>query len=177
NIVRYIEEKGVKPFPAAVLATREIGLPVLATTLSLMAVFVPVAFVGGIPGRFLKNFGYTMAFAVGVSMFVSFALTPTLSARLLGGAGHKPGQGLSRIVDWFYRPTERIYMVILAWCMRHRWVVVVACCLSLGSCTQLIKHVPTGFVPVADQGQFEVDIRAPEGTSADETALISERVA
>jgi hydrophobic/amphiphilic exporter-1 (mainly G- bacteria), HAE1 family len=177
NIVRYIEEKGVKPFPAAVLATREIGLPVLATTLSLMAVFVPVAFVGGIPGRFLKNFGYTMAFAVGVSMVVSFALTPTLSARLLGGTGHQAGKGLSRIVDWFYRPVERVYMSILAWCMRHRWVVVVACAMSLGSCTQLIKHVPTGFVPVDDQGQFQVDIRTPEGTSADETALISERVA
>ena len=177
NIVRFIEEKGIKPFPAAVLATREIGLPVLATTLSLMAVFVPVAFVGGIPGRFLKNFGYTMAFAVGVSMVVSFALTPTLSARLLGGAGHQQGKGLSRIVDWFYRPVERVYMAILAWCMRHRWVVVVACALSLGSCTQLIKHVPTGFVPVDDQGQFEVSIRTPEGTSADETSLIAERVA
>src|SRR4051812_1179241 len=177
NIVRFIQEKGMKPFPAAVLATREIGLPVLATTLSLMAVFVPVAFVGGIPGRFLKNFGYTMAFAVGVSMFVSFALTPTLCARLLGGDELAAGKGLARIVDWFYRPTERVYMVILAWCMRHRWVVVVACCFSLGSCTQLIKHVPTGFVPVDDQGQFEVDVRTPEGTSADETALICERVA
>jgi hydrophobic/amphiphilic exporter-1 (mainly G- bacteria), HAE1 family len=176
NIVRYIEEKGVKPFPAAVLATREIGLPVLATTLSLMAVFVPVAFVGGIPGRFLKNFGYTMAFAVGVSMFVSFALTPTLSARLLGGATHRSGKGLSRIVDWFYRPVERVYMTILTWCMRHRWVVVVACALSLGACTRMIKHVPTGFVPVDDQAQFQVDIRSPEGTSADETALIAERV-
>jgi hydrophobic/amphiphilic exporter-1 (mainly G- bacteria), HAE1 family len=177
NIVRYVEEKGVKPFPAAVLATREIGLPVLATTLSLMAVFVPVAFVGGIPGRFLKNFGYTMAFAVGVSMVVSFALTPTLSARLLGGASHQQGKGLSRIVDWFYRPIERVYMSILRWCMRRRWVVVVACAVSLGSCTQLIKHVPTGFVPVDDQAQFEVSIRAPEGTSADETALVAERVA
>jgi HAE1 family hydrophobic/amphiphilic exporter-1 len=176
NIVRYIEEKGVKPFPAAVLATREIGLPVLATTLSLMAVFVPVAFVGGIPGRFLKNFGYTMAFAVGVSMFVSFALTPTLSARLLRASDHAGG-GLSRIVDWFYRPIERVYMLILAWCMRHRWVVVVASALSLGSCQQMMKHVPTGFVPVDDQAQFQVDIRAPEGTSADETALIAERVA
>src|SRR5688572_10216086 len=177
NIVRHIEEKGIKPFPAAVLATREIGLPVLATTLSLMAVFVPVAFVGGIPGRFLKNFGYTMAFAVGVSMVVSFALTPTLSARLLGGIGHQQGKGLSRIVDWFYRPIERVYMAILTWCMRHRWVVVLACVASLGSCTQMMKHVPTGFVPVDDQGQFQVDIRTPEGTSADETALISERVA
>ncbi len=177
NIVRFIEEKGIKPFPAAVLATREIGLPVLATTLSLMAVFVPVAFVGGIPGRFLKNFGYTMAFAVGVSMVVSFALTPMLSARLLGGATHQQGKGLSRIVDWFYRPVERAYMAVLRWCMSHRWVVVVACALSMGSCTQLIKHVPTGFVPVDDQAQFEVSIRAPEGTSADETALVSERVA
>ncbi len=177
NIVRFIEEKGMKPFPAAVLATREIGLPVLATTLSLMAVFVPVAFVGGIPGRFLKNFGYTMAFAVGVSMVVSFALTPTLCARWLGGTGHEQGKGLSRVVDWFYRPIERLYMSILRWCMAHRWVVVVACALSLGSCTQLIKHVPTGFVPVDDQAQFEVSIRTPEGTSADETALVSERVA
>jgi multidrug efflux pump subunit AcrB len=118
-----------------------------------------------------------MAFAVGVSMFVSFALTPTLSARLLKAGAHEPGKGLSRIVDWFYRPIERVYMAILAWSMRHRWVVVVACFASLGSCTQMIKHVPTAFVPIDDQGQFQVDIRTPEGTSADETALISERVA
>src|SRR5688572_14443026 len=176
NITRFIEEKGVKPFPAAVLATREIGLPVLATTLSLMAVFVPVAFVGGIPGRFLKNFGYTMAFAVGVSLFVSFALTPTLSARLLR-AKHEKGKGLSRIVDAFYRPIERVYMRMLGWSMSHRWVIVVACVLSLGSCGPLVKRIPTGFVPVDDQAQFEVSLRTPEGTSASETALISERVA
>ena len=83
NIVRYIDEKGYKPFPAAVLATREIGLAVLATTLSLMAVFIPVAFMPGIAGRFLKSFGLTMAFAIGVSMLVSFSLTPTLAARWL----------------------------------------------------------------------------------------------
>src|SRR5688572_11886194 len=179
NITRYVEEKGVKPFPAAVLATREIGLPVLATTLSLMAVFVPVAFVGGIPGRFLKNFGYTMAFAVGVSLFVSFALTPTLSARLLkaGSHEHGKGKGLVRIVDAFYRPIERVYMRMLGWSMRRRWVIVLASCLSLGSCGPLMKRIPTGFVPVDDQGQFEVSLRTPEGTSASETALISERVA
>ncbi|HSC86849.1 MAG TPA: efflux RND transporter permease subunit, partial [Polyangiaceae bacterium] len=66
NIVRFIDEKHIKPFPAAVLATKEIGLAVLATTLSLMAVFIPVAFIGGIPGRFLKSFGFTMAVSVGV---------------------------------------------------------------------------------------------------------------
>ncbi len=177
NIVRYIEEKRVKPFPAAVLATREIGLAVLATTLSLMAVFVPVAFVGGIPGRFLKNFGYTMAFAVGVSLFVSFALTPTLSARLLVLQNHDSSKGLLRVVDAFYRPIERVYMKMLAFCMRRRWVVVVACCAALGSCGPLAKRVPKGFIPVDDQAQFEVSVRTPEGTSADETALIAERVA
>ncbi|HWO14441.1 MAG TPA: efflux RND transporter permease subunit, partial [Polyangiaceae bacterium] len=177
NIVRHIEEKGMKPFLAAVVGTREIGLPVLATTLSLMAVFVPVAFVGGIPGRFLKNFGYTMAFAVGVSLFVSFALTPTMSARLLRAEPHQAGKGLSRIVDTFYRPIERVYMRLLGWSMRRRWVIVLASVVSLGSCGPLMKHIPTGFVPVDDQAQFEVSLRTPEGTSASETALIAERVA
>src|SRR5690606_7365937 len=104
NIIRFIEEKKVKPFPAAVLATKEIGFAVLATTLSLMAVFIPVAFIGGIPGRFLKSFGYTMAFAIGVSLLVSFTITPMLSARLL--TGHSQGP-LTRVVDFFYRPIER----------------------------------------------------------------------
>ena len=178
NIVRFVEEKGVKPFPAAVLATREIGLPVLATTLSLMAVFVPVAFVGGIPGRFLKNFGYTMAFAVGVSLFVSFSLTPMLSARALKLGNHKGKPPvLSRVVDVFYRPIERVYMRMLGFSMRNRWVVMVACGLAFASCGPIAKRVPGGFLPVDDQAQFEMSVRTPEGTSAEETALISERIA
>ena len=178
NITRFVEEKQQKPFPAAVLATREIGLAVLATTLSLMAVFIPVAFVGGIPGRFLKNFGYTMAFAVGVSLLVSFTLTPTLSARMLKGHVHdaKPSI-LLRVVDTFYRPIERVYMAILRFSMKRRWVVVIACGLTLGSCVPLAKKVPGGFLPIDDQAQFEVSIRAPEGTSSEETALVAERVA
>ena len=177
NIVRFIQEKGMKPFPAAVLATREIGLPVMATTFSLMAVFVPVAFVGGIPGRFLKNFGYTMAFAVGVSLFVSFTLTPMLSARMLRPSTDGAPPRLARLVDTFYRPIERAYMRLLGWSMSHRWAIVLLCALSLGSCGPLMKRIPTGFVPVDDQAQFEVSLRAPEGTSAEETALVAERVA
>ena len=177
NIVRYVEEKGVKPFPAAVLATREIGLAVLATTLSLMAVFIPVAFVGGIPGRFLKNFGYTMAFAVGVSLVVSFSLTPMLSARLLRAGDHGKPSFLARVVDVFYRPIERVYMRMLGWSMRHRWVIVVASAATLASCGPIGKRVPSGFLPIDDQAQFEVSIRTPEGTSVDETALVAERVA
>ncbi|MDB4941564.1 MAG: Acriflavin resistance protein [Labilithrix sp.] len=176
NIVRYVQEKKVKPFVAAVLGTREIGLPVLATTLSLMAVFVPVAFVGGIPGRFLKNFGYTMAFAVGVSLFVSFSLTPMLSARALKSDDDEHGP-LARIVDVFYRPIERLYMRMLGFSLRNRWVIVVACCATMASCVPIGKKVPAGFLPVDDQAQFEMSIRAPEGTSAEETGLIAERVA
>ncbi len=92
NIFRFIDEKGMHPRRAAILATREIGLAVLATTLSLVAVFLPVAFMGGIVGRFMKSFGFTMSFAIMVSLLVSFTLTPMLSSRWLKpthAGGHK----------------------------------------------------------------------------------------
>ena len=83
NIYRFVEEKGMDPFQAAIEGTREIGLAVLATTLSLMAVFVPIGFMQGIVGRFMSSFGLTASFAVGVSLIVSFTLTPMLAARLI----------------------------------------------------------------------------------------------
>ncbi|WP_437796517.1 efflux RND transporter permease subunit [Sorangium sp. So ce693] len=187
NIVRYIDEKGMKPFPAAVLATKEIGLAVLATTLSLMAVFIPVAFMPGIVGRFLKSFGLTMAFAIGVSLIVSFSLTPSLAARWLSGharAGRDGGDGapakpsvLERAVDVFYRPIERAYMAALSWVMKRRWVIVVASAVALGSCAPIAKTLPAGFLPEDDQAQFEINMRAPEGTSLTSTRLIAERIA
>src|SRR6187431_529797 len=160
NIWKHIEEKGMKPFAAAVKATEEIGLAVLATTLSLIAVFVPVAFMTGVVGRFLKSFGLTMAFAIGVSLIVSFSLTPMLAARWLSGH-RKPGAGsappglLERIVDSFYRPIERAYMSVLGWVMKRRWVIVVACMITLGSCAPIGKTLPGGFLPEDDQAQFE----------------------
>src|SRR6185503_11085786 len=112
NIFRFIHEKGFKPFPAAILATREIGLAVLATTLSLIAVFLPMAFMGGVPGRFLSGFGWTMAFSIAVSLLVSFTLTPMLSARWLTGSqspqgGHHAKPFLERLTDKLYLPIER----------------------------------------------------------------------
>src|SRR6185436_18602801 len=83
NVFRYVDEKNVPPREAAILATKEIGLAVLATTLSLIAVFLPVAFLGGIPGRFLKSFGMTMAFSIAISLFVSFSLTPMMTSKWL----------------------------------------------------------------------------------------------
>ena len=137
NVTRWIHEKKTKPFVATVLATREIGMAVLATTLSLMAVFVPVALMGGMAGKFLASFGLTMAFAIAASMLVSFTLTPAMTARLLGGAAH--GSLLRRVVDAAYAPVERAYMAALRWSMRRRWVVVLAMFGALGSCAPIAR--------------------------------------
>ncbi len=174
NIVRFIDEKGIKPFPAAVQATKEIGLAVMATTLSLMAVFIPVAFIGGIPGRFLKSFGYTMAFSVGVSLVVSFSLTPMMSARFL--KGHQTNF-LTKAVDAFYKPIERAYLAMLSFSLKRRWVIVLACGAVLGSCVPVAKSLPAGFLPEDDKAKFQMTVRAPEGTSSEETLLIAERAA
>src|SRR5205085_3844012 len=126
NIYKHVEERGATPREAALSGTRETGLAVLATTFSLIAVFLPVAFLAGIPGRFLRSFGLTMASAIAVSLFVSFTLTPMMASRWLkavppGGHSHKTWA--QKLVDVFYRPLERIYMVVLRFCMRHRWIV------------------------------------------------------
>ena len=174
NIVRFIDEKKMKPFPASILATKEIGLAVMATTLSLMAVFIPVAFIGGIPGRFLKSFGYTMAFSVGVSLLVSFSLTPMMSARFLRAHQHN---WLTRVVDRMYSPIERGYMAVLSFSLKRRWVIGVACLATLGSCVPVAKSLPSSFLPEDDKAKFQVTMRAPEGTSSEETLVIAERAA
>lgn len=186
NIHRYVYERKMAPREAAIVATKEIGLAVLATTLSLLAVFVPVAFMSGIVGRFLKSFGLTMAAAIAISMFVSFSLTPMLSARWLkaarplanegGGRAHRTPL-LERIVDRFYGPIERAYMYLLAGVMRRRWVVVVACVAALATVPPLMGSVKKGFLPDSDEAHFEVNVRAPEGSNLEATALVAERIA
>ncbi|WP_394840065.1 efflux RND transporter permease subunit [Pendulispora rubella] len=181
NIYRHVEEKGESPEEAARTGTQEIGLAVLATTLSLIAVFLPVAFMGGIPGRFLKSFGVTMAFAIAVSLLVSFTLTPMMASRWLkphDKTAHKGKEPLGeRIVNFFYRPIERIYMAMLRFVMRRRWVVVVLSLATLGSCGPLAGKANKGFLPRNDDAHFEVVVRAPEGTSLAQTELIGERMA
>jgi len=180
NIYKQIEEKDLPPAEAADHGTKEIGLAVMATTLSLIAVFVPVAFMAGIVGRFLKSFGLTMSFAIGISLLVSFTLTPMMSARMLRakipGQVHKKPV-LERVVDVFYRPIERAYMAILGFVMRQRWIVVLASIGALASLGPLMKRVPKNFLPDNDESQFEVNVRAPEGTSLAAMELITERIA
>ena len=179
NIFRYIEEKRVRPMPAAIYATKEIGLPVLATTLSLLAVFLPVAFMSSIPGRFLRSFGLTMGAAIVISLLVSFTLTPMLSSRLLRlpparGAAQDDPRAIHRRV----LPADRARLhgdaPVLA---RHRWLVVLAALGTLVSIVPLIKAVPKAFLPKNDEAQFQIDVRTPEGTSLAATQIAVERIA
>ncbi|HEX8164030.1 MAG TPA: efflux RND transporter permease subunit [Pyrinomonadaceae bacterium] len=233
NIFRFVEEKGMPPFQAAIEGTREIGLAVTATTLSLLAVFLPVGFMGGIVGRFMSSFGLTASFAVAVSLLVSFTLTPMLAARLIKrkkeerapdtatppsegdassmladesrvtagepgnradesksvGAGPVPAGGVEAAREprrdshhsskggRFYRPVDRTYTWMLEWSMAHRWAVVALCLLVIVSIVPLFMFVGKNFVPVDDQSQFEVNVRAPEGYTLAATSNVMERIA
>jgi multidrug efflux pump subunit AcrB len=181
NIHRYIVDKGEKPFPAAIKATKEIASAVMATTLSLLAVFLPVAFMGGIVGRFMRSFGLTMAFAIGVSMLVSFALTPMMAARLLPmppEPGHEHRRSwLERGIDRLYSPVERGYGKVLGFLLRRRWIVAVAAVVVLLSIGVLGPRAGFGFLPENDEAQFEIYLRTKEGTSLDATTVLAERIA
>jgi multidrug efflux pump subunit AcrB len=178
NIVRHVDEKGKDPMVAAVEATKEIGLAVMATTLSLVAVFLPVVFLAGIPGRFLRSFGITMSVAILVSLFVSFTLTPMLSSRWLVSHAHGGPKGwLERLTDAFYSPIERVYLAILRFCLRWRIVVVAASLAALLSVPVLGYFAKKSFLPIDDQAQFEVVVRAPEGRSLLATGVEAERLA
>ncbi|MBX3297956.1 MAG: efflux RND transporter permease subunit [Acidobacteria bacterium] len=194
NIYRFVEEKGMNPFQAAIEGTREIGLAVLATTLSLMAVFVPIGFMQGIVGRFMSSFGLTASFAVGVSLIVSFTLTPMLAARLIkakketheppaetdeisgDGMLARPAEPESHYKGWFGR-VDAVYAGLLRFSMSHRWVIVLLCILVFASTVPLFMYVGKNFLPVDDQSQFEISIRTPEGSSISQSAQIFERIA
>jgi HAE1 family hydrophobic/amphiphilic exporter-1 len=191
NIYRFVEEKGMNPFQAAIEGTREIGLAVLATTLSLMAVFVPIGFMQGIVGRFMSSFGLTASFAVGVSLIVSFTLTPMLAARLIkpkkvkpeteldnvkGDAEHELAKSDSHYSGWFKR-VDLVYAWMLRFSMGHRWVIISLVVLVFLSIVPLFMFVGKNFLPVDDQSQFEISVRTPEGTSLTASAQIFERIA
>ena len=163
NIFRFVEEKELSPFDAAREATAEIALPVLATTLCLVVIFIPVSFMSSISGRFLYQFGLTAAVAILVSLLVSFTLTPMMSARLFRHQSHD-GRAASRA--GFYRVIDRGYSSALAWALRHRAFVAVCGLIVIASSLPLYGVVRQEFIPSGvDEAEFETQITAPEGTS------------
>jgi HAE1 family hydrophobic/amphiphilic exporter-1 len=165
NIFRHVEERGETPMSAAGTATREISLAVMATTLSLIVIFLPIAFMAGIIGRFFRSFGVTVAFAIAVSLLVSFTLTPMLSSRFL-----KPKQaGRSAKEGRLYRAIDRGYGAALRWSLRHRWVIVVLAIATTASTLPLMNAVGTTFIPLDDQSEFEVIVQTPGGYTLERT--------
>jgi HAE1 family hydrophobic/amphiphilic exporter-1 len=176
NIFRHMEEKHMTPAEAAVAGTKEVGLAVMATSMSLIVVFLPVAFMAGIVGRFMYSFGVTMAFAIAVSLLVSFTLTPMMAARYLRREDlHHEGGGTRD--KGLYAVIERGYMGMLDWSLRHRWVIVLLMVGVFLSTFPLFKVVDKTFLPYDDEGQFAITVRAPEGASVTSTQTIAESIA
>ena len=175
NIFRFMEEKGLPPMQAAVEGTREIGLAVLATSLSLVAVFLPVALMGGIVGRFMNSFGVTMAFAIGVSLLVA-SRSRRCSPRAGCGRSEAATDKTSR-EHGAYAWIESRYLRLLDWSLSHRWLVVAAMLLAVLSSIPLGAVANKNFLPRDDESQFEVLVRAPEGSSLQSTSTILESVA
>ena len=168
NIFRHMEEDGMDAMEAASVGTSEIALAVLATSLSLVVIFLPVAFMGGIVGRFFSSFGFTVAFSVVMSLFVSFTLTPMLCSRFLklepGEGGHaKSKDGL------LWRLIDGSYGRVLQFSLRFKWLVVLLTVGVIFSTVPIGKLLQMGFVPRDDQSEFEVVVTAPEGYTLERT--------
>ena len=177
NIYRHME-MGKSRWQAAREGTAEIGMAVTATTLSIVAVFVPVAFMTGMVGQFFYEFGLTVAFAVVISLFISFTLTPMLCSRFL------------RILDWramklgfIFLPIERfidwgtnLYRGILSFCLRQRALTMAVATVIFVASLFLAAQIPGEFVPQEDEGEFTVYVELPEGASLRETLRQAEVV-
>jgi HAE1 family hydrophobic/amphiphilic exporter-1 len=171
-IFRSMEEKKLSPMEAARQGTKEIGLAVLATTLSLIIIFIPIALMPGIVGRFMSSFGYTAAFAIGVSLLVSFTLTPMLCSRFL-----RPNQKAAATREGFvYRVFAVPYRGMLRWSMSHRWVIVAVSLVVMFSSVPMISRMGIDFLPVEDQSEFEVSVRAPVGSSLEGTEQVMAQI-
>ena len=196
NIFRHMEEDGMDAMEASHVGTREIALPVLATSLSLIVIFLPIGFMGGIVGRFFSSFGLTVAFAVAMSLFVSFTLTPMLCSRFLKlEPGHGgPAKSKSGFV---YRLIDGSYGLILRWSLRHKGVIVALAFLvimapTFGPISAKVPGPPfvkvalarigglfaPGFslIPRDDQSEYEVNLTTPEGYSLDRTTRLTSEI-
>jgi HAE1 family hydrophobic/amphiphilic exporter-1 len=177
NIFRYIEEKGYDAKTASIEATKEITLAVVATTISLVIIFVPIAFMTGYARRYVNQFGWTMAFSVMVSMLVAFTLTPMLSSLMLKRVARKKTapdssepvageavQHTSRDTGFFVW-LSGTYGRLLAWSLDHRAVVVVVCLAVFASIIPLNAVVGRDWIPADDQSEMEIQLNQPVGIS------------
>ncbi len=169
NIFRYIEEKGATPKEAAIKATGEIGLAVMATTFSLVVIFLPVAFMTGQIGRYFFSFGITSATAILISMFVSFTLTPALCAWWLRDSDARQGHAVQTKERGAYAWIDRTYGRMLEWSLANRRLMLIISGLFVASAAVLYPYVGKELVPDDDQSEFSINVRLPRGTSYQRT--------
>jgi HAE1 family hydrophobic/amphiphilic exporter-1 len=172
NIVRHRSELKEGPREAAQKGTAEIGLAVLATTMSIVAVFVPVAFMEGMVGQFFFEFGLTVAFAVLLSLFVSFTLTPMLSARMLS-AHHGAPTGLSGLIERALNALDTGYRRVIRWALAHRFITMTVAVASLVGAFAIVPMLGFEFVPPEDRGQFTINVELPTGSSLAQAAEVT----
>jgi multidrug efflux pump subunit AcrB len=164
NIVRHLR-MGKPPLQAAKDAADEIGLAVIATTFTLVAVFLPTAFMSGVPGKFFKQFGWTAAIAVFASLVVARLLTPMMAAYLLKPSDHAHQDG--RIMQW--------YMGAAKWCLKHRWLTALFAGVFFVGSVLLIPLLPAGFIPPDDNSQTQVRLELPPGSTLAQTNAAAEQ--
>ena len=172
NIHRVMEERACSAFEAALEGTREIALAVVATTLSLVVIFVPLAFMKGRTGLFFSSYGWTVAFAILVSLFVSFTLTPMLASRFLKHTADPVARERKAHGGPLMRWLARKYGDILAWSLGHRALVMLVCAACVASLYWLIPASRFAFFPLDDSSEFEISIQTPEGTTLKRTLEI-----
>ena len=175
NIARFIQEKKMSPLAGASAAMAEITGAVVATSLVLFAVFVPVAFFPGETGQLYKQFALTIVCSIGISLFNALTLTPTLSALLLGRA-ERPRNRFFNAVNTGIERLRRFYHASLGGLIRFRLVIVAVFVGLLIVTGLLFTAVPTGFTPDEDQGYFIASVQAPEGSSIDYTERVTAKI-
>ena len=163
-------DKGEDPPTAASKGTKEVALAVLATTLTLVAVFVPVAFMPGIVGQFFKQFGITISAAVLISLFISFTLDPMLSARL--AKRREPGEvvvhnGVARFFQEMFESWERFYERALGWVLAHKWTTIGLTAVALVLSLAAARNLGSEFIAVEDHAQMIADLKLPDSASLD----------
>ena len=165
NIHRRMDKYGESPLVAAYRGSRQVAFAVVATTVVLVSVFVPIAFLQGDVGRLFSEFAIAMAAAVAFSSFVALSLSPMLASKILRPSGKE--NMATKLVDAGFRRVQRGYHVVLAGALKHKWIIMLVFFAVGGSSSWLLTHIPDEYTPKEDRGAFYVLVNGPEGASYD----------
>jgi len=181
NITRHVE-RGGRPKTSAVFGASEMGMAVTASTMTIVVVFVPLMFIGGIAGAFFKELAFVIVVTLLASLFTSLSMTPMLSSRWLGTASKEPAEKKNFWTELYKRTEKHLvfledaYGRMLAWALSHKKTVILLAVLIFASSLSLVPFTGTSFVPEVDTGDVSISFRLPEGTRVEETTRVVEKM-